>query len=143
MKALQTLQKLLIELNQLICKIGETPAQLIDRFNKITLGVTAIDAAQMPTEIQLIAILKNSISGAYKLLHVMLEVMVNLTLVQLKEKFINWEAKHEVGGAAEVQGTVRDIANFAGSGLDNTRKKAFVKKIKAGYKNEGAKFNLD
>ncbi len=80
MKALQTLQKLLIELNQLICKIGETPAQLIDRFNRTTLGVTAIDAAQMPTEIQLIAILKNSISGAYKLLHVMLEVMVNLTL---------------------------------------------------------------
>ena len=105
--------------------------------------MTAIDAAQMPTEIQLIAILKNSISGAYKLLHVMLEVMVNLTLVQLKEKFINWEAKHEVGGAAEVQGTVRAIANFAGSGLDNTRKKAFVKKIKAGYKNEGAKFELD
>ncbi len=85
MKALQTLQKLLIELNQLICKIGKTTAQLIDRFNKIALGVTAIDAAQMPTEIQLIAILKNSISGAYKLLHVMLEVMVNLTLAQLKE----------------------------------------------------------
>ncbi len=58
MKVLQTLQKLLIELNQLICKIGEKPAHLIDRFNKITLGVTAIDAAQMPTEIKLIAILK-------------------------------------------------------------------------------------
>ncbi len=89
MKALQTLQKLLVELNQLVCKIGETSAQLIDRFNKIALGVTAIDAAQMPTEIQLIAILKNAISGTYKLLYVMLEVMVNLTLVQLKKKFIN------------------------------------------------------
>ena len=101
-----------------------------------TLGVTAIDVAQMPTEIQLIAILKNSISGAYKLLHIILEVMVNLTLVQLKERFIDWEAKHEVVGAAEVQGrTVRAIANFAGSDLDNTRKKAFVKKTKAGYKN--------
>ena len=74
-KALQTLQKWLVELNQLMCKIGETPAQLIDRFNKITLGVTAIDATQMPTEIQLIAILKNAISETYKLLHAMLEVM--------------------------------------------------------------------
>jgi uncharacterized membrane protein YgcG len=135
-KALQTLQKLLVELNQLVCKAGETPAQLIDRFNKITLGVTAIDAAQMPTEIQLIAILKNSISGTYKLLHVMLEVMVGLTLPQLKERFLNWEPKHEVGGSAETT-VVRSVANFAGSGLDNRRKKAFVKKTKAGYDNGG------
>jgi len=55
-KKLQTLQKILVELNQLSCNAGEIPAKLLDRFNKLVLGVKAIDAAQLPTELQLITI---------------------------------------------------------------------------------------
>ncbi len=128
----------------MICKIGETPAQLIDRFNKIALGVTAISAAQMPTyrnptncnltkfyqrNLQVVACLAGSHG--------------ELNSCAVKRKVYQLGSKHEVGGAAEVQGTVRAIANFAGSDLDNTRKKSFVKKIMAGYNNGGAKFELD
>jgi hypothetical protein len=73
--------------SQLVILAGETPAKLIDRFNKISLSIVAIDATQLPSEVQLLAILKNAISGRFKLLHAMLEVMVGLTLAQLKKKF--------------------------------------------------------
>jgi hypothetical protein len=131
MKKLQTLQKLLVELNSLICSVMETPAKLLDRFNKIVLGIRAIDAAQLPTELQLITILKNAIADKYKLLNVMLLAMTNLTLIQLKEKFLNWESKFDLATSEDSAGP-RQVANFAGSGFGNQKKKAFVKKLKSG-----------
>jgi hypothetical protein len=92
-KAMQTLQKLLVELNSLMCRFGETTCQLLDRFNSLVLGINAIDAAQLPTELALIKILKNAIMSRFKLLHAILGVMVNLTLAQVKEKFLSWETK--------------------------------------------------
>jgi hypothetical protein len=62
------------------------------------LGVTAIDATQLPAELQLITILKNAISVRFKMLYAMLEATANLTLVLLKEKVFNWEIKNEIGG---------------------------------------------
>ncbi len=44
-KAMQTLQKLLVELNSLLCGFGETACRILDRFNKLVLGINAIDAA--------------------------------------------------------------------------------------------------
>ena len=129
-KKLITLQRLLTELNQLVCAIDETPSKLLDRFHKIVLGVNAIDPAQLPTELQLITSLKNAISGQFKLLNVMLLTMVNLTLVQLKEKFMSWEIKFEIGAGHGA--TERHVANFAGANYDDKRKKAFVKKVKSG-----------
>ncbi len=58
LKALQTLQKLLVELNSLLCGFGETTSQILDCFNKLVLGINVIDAAQLPTEFALITILK-------------------------------------------------------------------------------------
>ncbi len=49
--------------------------------------VHAIDAAQLPTELALITILKISIMAKFKLLYDILGVMVNLNLAQVKEKF--------------------------------------------------------
>ena len=146
-KAVQKLQKLLVELNQLICRIGETPSQLLDRYNKIVLSITAIDAKQLPTEVQIIAILRNSISDHFKLLNAMLGVMADLTLVQLKEKFLNWEMKNEVGGNNEtiIQAPPKSVANFANSGLKGPQKKAFVKKLNHGNEKvkSGAKFDME
>ncbi len=68
----------------------------MDRFNKLVLGINAIDAAQLPTELALITILKNSIMVKFKLLHAILGVMVNVTLAQVKEKFLMWETKMEI-----------------------------------------------
>ena len=68
-KAIQILQKLLVELNSLLCSFGETTSQILDRFNKLVLGINAIDAAQLPTELALITILKNSVMTKFKLLH--------------------------------------------------------------------------
>ena len=135
-KALKTLAKLLVELNQFISAAGETTIQLLDRFNKIVLGVTAIDATQLPTELQLITILKNAISVRFKMLYAMLEATANLTLILLKEKVLNWEMKNEIGG--DDQGQARFVANFTGSGFDQKRKKAFVKKIKSGANRDQA-----
>ena len=87
LKKLQKLQKLLVELNQMICLVMETPAKLLDRFDKLVLGIKAIDATQLPTELQLITILKNAISEKFKLLNAMLLTTANLTLVQLRENF--------------------------------------------------------
>ena len=92
-KAIQALQKLLVDLNSLLCGFGETTCQILDRFNKLVLGINAIDAAQLPTELALITILKNSIMVKFKLLHAILGVMVNVTLAQVKEKFLMWETK--------------------------------------------------
>jgi hypothetical protein len=50
-KAIQALQKLLVDLNSLLCGFGETTCQVLDRFNKLVLGINAIDAAQLPTEL--------------------------------------------------------------------------------------------
>ncbi len=44
-KAIQTLQKKLVELNPLLCGFGETTYQILDRFNKLVLGINAIEAA--------------------------------------------------------------------------------------------------
>ena len=71
LKKLQTLQKLLVELNQMICLVMETPTKLLDRFDKLVLGIKAIDATQLPTELQLITILKNAIAEKFKLLNAM------------------------------------------------------------------------
>jgi len=123
LKKTQTLAKLLIELNALACIAHETPATLLDRYNKIVLGIMAIDLTQLPTELQLITILKNAISVKFKLLHVVLSTISNLTLVVLKEKFQNWELKFEIELGAE--GAKRDVANFAGN-------QSFGKKAKPG-----------
>ena len=95
-KKLQTLAKLLLELNQLVCLPGVIPAKLLDRFNKIVLSITSIDVSQLPTELQLTTILKNAISDKFKMLNVMLQATQNLTLALLKEKFIAWETKFEI-----------------------------------------------
>ncbi len=50
-KAIQTLQKLPVELNSLLCGFGKTKRQILDRFNKLVLSMNAIDAAQLPTEL--------------------------------------------------------------------------------------------
>ena len=50
-KAIQILQKLLVDLNSLSCSIGETTCQVLDRFNKLVLGINAIDAAQLPSNL--------------------------------------------------------------------------------------------
>ncbi len=84
-KAIQILQKLLVDLNSLSCSVGETTCQVLDRFNKLVLGINAIDAAQLPTELALITILKNAIMARFKLLHAILEVMVNVTLAQVQK----------------------------------------------------------
>ncbi len=62
----------------------------------MVLGINAIDAAQLPTELALITILKNSVMTKFKLMHAILGVMVNLTLAQVKEKFLMWENKIEI-----------------------------------------------
>ena len=121
------LAKLLVELNQFISAPGETTVQFLDRFNKIVLGVTAIDVTQLPTELQLITILKNDVSVRFKMLYAMLGATANLTLVLHKEKMLKWEIKNEFGGNDKE--TVRYVANFTGSGFDRKRKKAFVKKM--------------
>ena len=135
LKKTQTLAKLLTELNALICIAHETPATLLDRYNKIVLGIMAIDATQLPTELQLITILKNAISTKFKLLHVVLSTLTNLTLAVLKEKFQNWELKFEIGGESE--GPKHQVANLVG--MNNTIKKAYGKKVKSG---RGAKDNV-
>ena len=78
-----TIQKLLVELNQMICLVMETPAKLLDRFDKFVLDIKAIDATQMPTELQLITNLKNAISDKFKLLNA--KLLTNLNLIQLRE----------------------------------------------------------
>ena len=48
----------------------------------------------------------------------MLLTMVNLTLVQLKEKFQSWEAKFEIGGGvaqSHSESPKHHVANFAGA----------------------------
>ena len=119
LKKIQNLAKLLVDLNGLICLAHETPAMVLDRFNKIVLGITAIDATQLPTELQLITILKNAISNKFELLNAMLLTMANLTLAQLKEKFQGWEAKFEIGGGAaqahHSESPKHPVANFAGA----------------------------
>ena len=72
----------------------------------------------------------------------MLEVVVNLTLAQLKEKFLIWESKNEVGGSENNQ-NIKMVANFAGSGLDDRRKKAFVKKSKRPTSDAAKKFSME
>jgi len=67
----------------------------------------------------------------------MLQSMTNLTLVLLKEKFLSWESKYEIGGDS---GSSRQVANFAGSNLDAKRKKAWVKKVKAGHNKDQANY---
>ncbi len=52
-KVIQMLQKLLVDLISLACSIGETTFQVLDRFNKLVLGINAIDTAQLPTELAL------------------------------------------------------------------------------------------
>ena len=139
LKKLQTLQKLLVELNQMICLVMETPAKLLDRFDKLVLGIKAIDATQLPTELQLITILKNAISDKFKLLNAMLLTTANLTLLQLREKLLNWETRFEVGGRAKETGTRRQVVNFAGTGYGN-QKKSFVRKLKSDRHADQANF---
>ncbi len=83
------MQKLLVELNSLLCGFGETTCQVLacqvlDRFIKLVLGINVIDAAQLPTELALVTILKNAIMAKFKLLHAILGVMVNVILAQVK-----------------------------------------------------------
>ncbi len=61
----------------------------MDRFNKLVFGINAIDADQLPTKLALITILINAIMVRFKLLHAILGVMVDVTLVQVKEKLFN------------------------------------------------------
>jgi len=118
-KALQALQKLLIDLNSLLCGFGETTCQVLDRFNKLVLGINAIDAAQLPTELALITILKNFIMVKFKLLHAILGVMINVSLAQVKEKFLMWETKMEI--ESDDIGA-RQVAHFVGSEPRQKRK---------------------
>ena len=119
-KAIQILQKLLVDLNSLSCSVGETTCQVLDRFNKLVLGINAIDAAQLPTELALITILKNAIMVRFKLLHAILGVMVNVTLAQVKEKFLIWETKMEFDSDHTPS---NQVAHFAAIGTREKRKK--------------------
>ena len=93
-KVLVKIQKLLIELNQLIARASEEPAKLIDRFDKFCMDINAIDRAQLPTTVQLIAILINSIKDRFKLLHAVVTLSKDdWTLDKLKEKIKEWESK--------------------------------------------------
>ena len=80
----QRLHKLVLELNQSACASGEIPSKLLDRYDKIVLGINAVDTAQLPTELQLISILRNAICEKFKLLNITLLSMPDLTLAQLK-----------------------------------------------------------
>ncbi len=60
-RAIKTLQKILVKLNSLLCRFGKTTCQVLNRFNKLVLDINAIDAAQLPTKLALVSILKNAI----------------------------------------------------------------------------------
>ncbi len=64
----------------------------------------------------------------FKLLYAILEVMVNLTLAQVKEKFLCWENKMEIESSDIA---CRQVVLFTGSGSHNNQKHKNVKKVKS------------
>ncbi len=95
-KYVLVIQKLLLELGALTILPGEMTAKLIDRFDKMSLDITAIDAAKLPTDLQFLAILKNAIVLRFKLLNAILNSIDGLTMAKLREKFLTWELKNEI-----------------------------------------------
>ena len=64
----------------------------------------------------------------FKLLHAIFGFMVNLTLAQVKEKFLSWENKMEIE-SDDIAG--KQVAHFAGSESRHNQKRKFVKKVKS------------
>ena len=112
---------------------NETFKQMIDRFKKLIADVRAIDPTQVPSENNLLAILKESVIPITALWAQLQFNTVGINLEIAMDVISQWR----VAGNSEV--VSRTVANFMG---DNPawKKKAFAKQAKAGNQRKTDKF---
>ena len=101
------MQQNLITLSRFSKLSNETFKGMIDRFRKLIADVRAIDPAQVPSETNLTAVLKNSILSIENL-WVHLEYTENMSLDKMCEIITRWR------GAGSNLVVSEPVANFVG-----------------------------
>ena len=110
---------------------------MIDRYKKLIADVRSIDAAQVPHDTNLLAIIKEAVLG-FTALWAQLEYNTpNITLDKALDIISRWRVAGTSKNAEDDKET-KNVANFV-SDAPNWKKKAFAKQAKAGYRDKSEK----
>jgi len=91
------LQGMINELMSIMANAGEEPTELVDRFEKMCVAIKSIDSAQLPTDLQLVGVLKKAISLRFKTLNSGIKLSTTeWTLELLKKKLREWKMENEI-----------------------------------------------
>ena len=92
----ERVQALVNTLNDISAQANEEPQAMVGRFDGLCRAIRALDPAQLPTEINLIGVLKKAIKSQFSLLSANVKLAaVPWTLASLKEKINGWDLKDE------------------------------------------------
>jgi hypothetical protein len=149
-RAKQRLQALCVLFNNLEVKvaINETPIKFWDRYTDLLTAIGNIDEAEISTDDQKLAVLKNAVKVAYPFLWTIMNTSPDLTEERAREMILGWEQPGVAGASSEKtkaqnpqSQSIKDhVANYLA--LGDVQKKAYHKNQKHGHTKDKREFKI-